>query len=43
VEEGSHTSLMAAGGRYCEVYNTYFRHQSPDYVPGEGFVPVKVS
>jgi len=43
VEEGSHTSLMAAGGRYCEVYNTYFRHQSPDYVPGEGFVPVKMS
>jgi ABC-type multidrug transport system fused ATPase/permease subunit len=40
VEEGSHASLMARGGRYCEVYNTYFRHQSPNYVPGEGFVPV---
>ena len=39
VEEGDHHSLMAKGGRYCEVYNTYFRHQSPDYVPGEGFLP----
>jgi ABC-type multidrug transport system fused ATPase/permease subunit len=39
VEEGTHASLMARGGRYCEVYNTYFRHQSPNYVPGEGFVP----
>ncbi|HWV35857.1 MAG TPA: ABC transporter ATP-binding protein [Thermomicrobiales bacterium] len=42
VEEGTHRSLLAAGGRYCDVYNTYFRHQSPDYVPGEGFVPAKV-
>jgi ATP-binding cassette subfamily B protein len=39
VEEGTHASLIAKGGRYCEVYNTYFRHQSPNYVPGEGFVP----
>lgn len=38
VEEGTHRSLLAAGGRYCDVYNTYFRHQSPNYVPGEGFV-----
>ncbi len=39
VEEGTHASLLAKGGRYCDVYNTYFRHQSPNYVPGEGFVP----
>jgi ATP-binding cassette, subfamily B, bacterial len=39
VEEGTHRSLLALGGRYCDVYNTYFRHQSPNYVPGEGFVP----
>jgi ABC-type multidrug transport system fused ATPase/permease subunit len=39
VEEGTHASLLAFGGRYCDVYNTYFRHQSPNYVPGEGFVP----
>lgn len=38
VEQGTHASLMAKGGRYCEVYNTYFRHQSPNYVPGSGFV-----
>lgn len=42
VEEGTHASLLAAGGRYCDVYNTYFRHQSPDYVPGEGFVPTRI-
>src|SRR5690606_30603719 len=43
VEEGDHRSLMARGGRYCEVYNTYFRHQSPNYRPGSGFVPVGTS
>lgn len=42
VEEGTHTGLLAKGGRYCDVYNTYFRHQSPNYVPGEGFVPTTV-
>jgi len=24
---------MAQGGHYAELYNTYFRHQSPDYRP----------
>lgn len=38
VEEGTHRSLLAAGGEYCEVYNAYFRHQSPDYRPGTGFI-----
>jgi ATP-binding cassette subfamily B protein len=33
IEEGSHDSLMQAGGHYAELYNTYFRHQSPDYNP----------
>ena len=33
IEEGSHGSLMARGGHYAELYNTYFRHQSPDYRP----------
>ncbi len=41
VEEGDHDSLMERGGHYAELYNTYFRHQSPDYQPGTGFVPVK--
>ncbi|SDL17943.1 ABC-type multidrug transport system, ATPase and permease component [Nonomuraea maritima] len=40
VEEGDHKTLLAAGGRYCEVYNTYFRHQSPNYRAGTGFVQV---
>ncbi|RIQ33647.1 ABC transporter ATP-binding protein [Jiangella rhizosphaerae] len=40
VEEGTHESLLRAGGAYCDVYNTYFRHQSPDYRPGTGFVGV---
>ncbi|PZG11773.1 ABC transporter ATP-binding protein [Nonomuraea aridisoli] len=38
VEEGDHQSLLSRGGRYCEVYNTYFRHQSPNYRAGTGFV-----
>ena len=33
IEEGDHRSLMAHGGYYAELYNTYFRHQSPDYRP----------
>ena len=32
IEEGNHESLMAQGGHYAELYNTYFRHQSLDYV-----------
>lgn len=33
IEEGTHTALMHAGGHYAELYNTYYRHQSPDYQP----------
>ncbi len=29
VEEGRHADLLAQGGYYAELYNTYFRHQSP--------------
>jgi ATP-binding cassette, subfamily B, bacterial len=43
VEEGSHDALMERGGHYAHLYNTYFRHQSPDYQPGEGFVPVHLA
>lgn len=32
LEEGSHESLMAQGGHYAELYNTYFRHQSLEYI-----------
>lgn len=33
IEEGNHETLMQRGGHYAELYNTYFRHQSPDYRP----------
>ena len=33
IEEGTHNDLMAQGGHYAELYNTYFRHQSLDYRP----------
>ncbi len=32
IEEGSHEQLMEQGGHYAELYNTYFRHQSLDYI-----------
>ncbi len=39
MEEGNHNKLIQKGGKYATLYNTYFRHQSPDYQPGAGFVP----
>jgi len=32
LEEGHHQSLLAQGGHYAELYNTYFRHQSLEYI-----------
>jgi len=32
IEEGTHDQLMARGGHYAQLYNTYFRHQSLEYV-----------
>jgi ATP-binding cassette subfamily B protein len=32
IEEGDHSGLMAQGGHYAELYNTYFRHQSLEYI-----------
>jgi ABC-type multidrug transport system fused ATPase/permease subunit len=32
IEEGTHDELMAEGGHYAELYNTYFRHQSLEYI-----------
>lgn len=32
IEEGSHDELMAQGGHYAELYDTYFRHQSLEYI-----------
>ena len=42
IGEGTHDSLMAQGGHYAMLYDTYFRHQSPDYRPSpepEGVSP----
>ncbi|MBN1956380.1 MAG: ABC transporter ATP-binding protein [Anaerolineae bacterium] len=33
IEEGTHEALMAQGGHYAELYNTYFRHQEIGYRP----------
>ncbi|MGH2516135.1 MAG: ABC transporter ATP-binding protein, partial [Ktedonobacterales bacterium] len=43
VEEGTHEGLLRRAGHYAHLYNTFFRHQSPDYRPGEGFVPVALA
>jgi ATP-binding cassette subfamily B protein len=32
IEEGSHDALLGKGGYYSQLYNTYFRHQSLQYV-----------
>jgi ATP-binding cassette subfamily B protein len=32
IEEGNHETLLAQGGHYANLYNTYFRHQSLAYV-----------
>jgi ATP-binding cassette subfamily B protein len=31
IEQGSHQELMTSAGHYAELYDTYFRHQSPQY------------
>jgi ABC-type multidrug transport system fused ATPase/permease subunit len=38
IEQGTHDALLAQGGHYAELYNTYFRHQSLEYV--ENFVKI---
>jgi len=32
IEQGNHDQLMLRGGHYAELYNTYFRHQSLEYI-----------
>lgn len=32
IEEGSHDQLLRQGGHYAELYNTYFRHQSLEFI-----------
>ncbi len=33
IEQGNHDNLMQQSGHYAELYDTYFRHQSPDFIP----------
>ncbi len=33
IDQGNHETLMARGGQYATLYNTYFRHQSIEYRP----------
>jgi ABC-type multidrug transport system fused ATPase/permease subunit len=32
IEEGNHDQLLKSAGHYAELYNTYFRHQSLEYI-----------
>jgi len=32
IEEGNHEALLAQEGHYADLYNTYFRHQSLEYI-----------
>lgn len=32
IEEGTHDELLLRGGSYADLYNTYFRHQSLEYI-----------
>lgn len=36
LEEGTHDQLLATSGHYSSLYNTYFRHQSLEYVEEAG-------
>jgi len=36
IEEGNHDQLIERGGHYANLYNTYFRHQSLEYVEETG-------
>jgi ABC-type multidrug transport system fused ATPase/permease subunit len=33
IEEGDHSSLLAKGGKYAQLYKQYFEHQSLDWHP----------
>jgi ABC-type multidrug transport system fused ATPase/permease subunit len=36
IAEGTHNSLLTEGGHYADLYNTYFRHQSLEYIETMG-------
>lgn len=35
IQEGSHEALMAQPGHYADLYNTYFRHQSLEFIEAQ--------
>jgi ATP-binding cassette subfamily B protein len=37
IEEGTHEELLEMGGHYAELYDTYFRHQSLEYIDHKGW------
>jgi ABC-type multidrug transport system fused ATPase/permease subunit len=41
IEEGNHAELMSYGGHYAELYQTYFRHQSLEYIESWKKEPVE--
>ncbi len=43
IEEGSHDALMAQNGHYAELYDTYFRHQSLEFIEKRRAVPEPVA
>lgn len=43
IEQGSHPELLARGGHYAELFNAYFRHQSPDAYPRTEVPSVRLS
>ncbi|MBC7813842.1 MAG: ABC transporter ATP-binding protein, partial [Burkholderiales bacterium] len=36
IEQGDHDDLLRQAGYYAELYNTYFRHQSLEYIESAG-------
>jgi len=36
LEEGTHDQLLERSGHYASLYNTYFRHQSLEYIEEVG-------
>lgn len=38
IEQGNHDALLSQNGHYAELYNTYFRHQSLEYIERGGGV-----
>jgi ATP-binding cassette subfamily B protein len=41
IEQGNHESLMQDEGHYAELYNTYFRHQSLEYIESFHAEPIE--